>query len=92
MVVMHALYELYKKSLYRQEHVVIDKEGEMAFQGISRKEETTSIEPSPMYLCEDISNMEPIAETLVHGLIHSQLIYDLEDKLLKLHLQRDLGH
>ena len=37
-----------------------------------------------MDICEDISNMEPIVETLVHGLSHSQLIDDLEDKAIEI--------
>ena len=81
---MHGLYELCKTLLYIQESIVIDQQWQRIFKkNVANETTTISVVETEDISPEDIG-IETITETLVHGLSHSQLIDDLENKVIEI--------
>jgi hypothetical protein len=81
-IVMRALKELCSRSLYKDENISINKQWSVVLEQYNH----TCIDNENFDYGSDMdieSDNEKPTETLVHGFIESQRIYDLQDKLIE---------
>jgi hypothetical protein len=82
-IVMRALKELSSKNLYRVENICINEDWNHVLQE-ENANSTQNAETNTQSDTDGESNNENPTETLVHGLIESQRIRDLQDKIIEL--------